>query len=147
MEIRRSYVLFLQWDFLYWLDYIFILNQGPDSKHEHNCYPSYKIWFSNSKPTVEMATVYVYVLRYKKCLIYDEIVYNHCMYHTVNSSKWGDPHMRQWTNSALVQLMARHFRRQSTTWPNHDLFTIGILGIVFNAIRVKSQLFSFNETH
>ena len=52
-------------------------------------------------------------------------------------------YMRQWTQQALVQVMAA--RRQAITWSNAGLLSIGPLGTHFSEIVIKNSNFFMKE--
>ena len=63
---------------------------------------------------------------------------------SLNSSSSSAEHMRRWTGSTLVHVMAWH---QAITRTNADLLPIRPIGTNFSEIRIDMQNFSFTKMH
>ena len=66
-----------------------------------------------------------------------------------DSSPHSAAYMRQWTGSALIQIMAGRLfgAKPLNTWTNADSLSIGPLGTNLSEIRIEILTFSFKETH
>ena len=99
---------------------------------------------------LEKSVRLIYLMRSVKCwvLLFDErgsfsCWIEICTIIPINLSTSNAAYMRQWTGSALPQVMARRlFVAKPLPEPNVDLLLIGPFGTNFGDIRIKIQTFS-----